>query len=133
MNAKVIHPAFRTYDIDKTVAFYNKYFGFRLDASADLGDLTLNFLKDSGNQVELEFTVFKNPNMTTGMGNGGFDHLAISVDDLPTLHKMMTEDGLEPTELMEVKLGNVVLAKVFYVNDPNGYKLEMVQREGRWA
>lgn len=129
MTTRFIHPGLRTKKPEETIRFYGKYFGFKENARADLGVKTLVFLKNPESESELEFSLDKNASLVLG---DGFNHLAFSVSDLDAIYKQCKDDNLNPTEPVDVKVGDAKIARLFFVNDPNGYLVEIVQREGRW-
>jgi len=65
------------------------------------------------------------------MGNG-YGHIAFAVDDLESEHARFEELGLEPRDIVEFAPAGDVIAKFFFVQDPDGYKIEVLQRAGRY-
>ncbi len=61
----------------------------------------------------------------------GYGHLAVLVDDLDVEHARMTSAALKPGEIKELDLGGK--ARFFFVEDPDGYKIEVLGRGGRFA
>ncbi|MGQ3280926.1 MAG: VOC family protein, partial [Shinella sp.] len=62
----------------------------------------------------------------------GYGHLAVSVSDLDAEHARMTEAGLNPNKIVEFNRDGGLLARFFFVTDPDGYKIEVLQRGGRY-
>jgi lactoylglutathione lyase len=40
--------------------------------------------------------------------------------------------GFNPGKLVDFKPGGEVIARFFFVSDPDGYKIEVLQRAGRY-
>jgi len=54
------------------------------------------------------------------------------VDDLEAEHARFTEAGFEPRKIVEFAPAGEVIAKFFFVADPDGYQIEVLQRGGRY-
>lgn len=54
------------------------------------------------------------------------------VDDLESEHRRLEDLGLTPTSVKQLEHGGQVLAKFFFIQDPDGYKVEVLQRQGRY-
>jgi lactoylglutathione lyase len=70
--------------------------------------------------------------MEAYMLGDGYGHLAFSVDDLEAEHARFDSLGLNPTSMKELKIDGRSLARFFFVQDPDGYKIEVLQRGGRY-
>ncbi|MEM8652011.1 MAG: VOC family protein, partial [Pseudomonadota bacterium] len=66
------------------------------------------------------------------LGNG-YGHIAFSVDDLDAEHVRFEEAGLSPRKIVEFERDGKLLAKFFFVEDPDGYQIEVLQRHGRYT
>lgn len=64
------------------------------------------------------------------LGNG-YGHLAVSVGDLEAEHARVTAAGLSPDPLKTLERGPFS-ARYFFLTDPDGYRIEVVQRGGRF-
>lgn len=62
----------------------------------------------------------------------GYGHLAVSVDEVAVEHKRLTEAGLNPGKLVELNRDGKLLALFFFITDPDGYQIEVLQRHGRY-
>ena len=62
----------------------------------------------------------------------GYGHLAVSVNDIDAEHARLTEEGLSPRKLVDFKNGDVRVARFFFIADPDGYQIEVIQRGGRF-
>ena len=62
----------------------------------------------------------------------GYGHLAVAVDDIAKEHAHFEALGLNPKPVKEFKRDGALLAKFFFVDDPDGYKIEVLQKHGRY-
>ena len=65
------------------------------------------------------------------LGNG-YGHVAFSVEDVESERRRFEESGFEPRRLVELEKDGQVLGKFFFVKDPDGYQIEVLQRAGRY-
>ncbi|MEO1952969.1 lactoylglutathione lyase [Thioclava sediminum] len=129
--AKSIHSMIRVLDEDRSVAFYDKAFGLKVADRLDFPDFTLVYLSNPESEFELELTVNKGRTEPYDLGDG-YGHFAVSVDDLEAEHKRFEAEGLAPRKLVEFAPAGEVVAKFFFVADPDGYQIEVLAREGRF-
>ena len=80
---------------------------------------------------ELELTVNKGRDAPYDLGEG-YGHLAVSVDDLDAEHARLTEAGLAPGKRVDFAPAGATIARFFFLTDPDGYKIEVLQRGGRY-
>jgi lactoylglutathione lyase len=62
----------------------------------------------------------------------GYGHIAFVVDDLDVEHTRFANAGYEPRKLIDFENEGVLLARFFFVTDPDGYEIEVMQRHGRY-
>lgn len=62
----------------------------------------------------------------------GYGHLAVSVDDLDAEHQRLVGLGFNPGAVVDFNHDGKKLAPFFFISDPDGYKIEMLQRGGRY-
>ena len=129
--AKTIHSMIRVLDEDRSVSFYDKAFGLKVADRLDFPDFTLLYLSNGESGFELELTVNKGQTAPYDLGNG-YGHLAVSVDDIESEHQRFEALGLAPRKLVEFAPAGEVIAKFFFVADPDGYQIEVLQRGGRY-
>ena len=130
--AKAIHSMIRVLNEARTVAFYGKAFGLAVKDRYPFEGFTLVYLKNAEADFEVELTV--NEGRTEAYDPGsGYGHLAVSVSDAAAEHKRLTEAGLGPTPLKAFERDGALFAKFFFVTDPDGYKIEILQRHGRFT
>ncbi len=130
--AKAIHTMVRVIDEKKSTAFYEEAFGLSVKDRFDFDGFTLVYLKNTENDFEIELTI--NHGRTEPYTHGtGYGHLAVSTTDIEREHKRLTEAGINPTPVKEFHRDGVLMAKFFFVQDPDGYKIEVLQRHGRYT
>jgi lactoylglutathione lyase len=129
--AKAIHSMIRVLDEERSVAFYDQAFGLKVADRLAFEGFTLVYLRNAESGFELELTVNHGRSEPYALGDG-YGHLAVSVDDLEAEHARFAALGLDPLAVKEFKHDGQLLAKFFFVQDPDGYKIEVLQRGGRY-
>ncbi|MFZ5964519.1 VOC family protein [Thalassococcus sp. BH17M4-6] len=129
--AKAIHSMIRVLDEDRSVAFYKTAFGLEVADRLDFDDFTLVYLSNAESDFELELTVNKGTTEPYDRGNG-YGHFAVSVEDLDAEHARFEAEGLNPRKLVEFAPGGTLVGRFFFVADPDGYQIEVLERSGRF-
>ena len=129
--AKAIHTMIRVLDLDKSLNFYDKAFALKPADSFDFETFTLVYLRNDENDFEIELTLNKNRKEPYSHGDG-YGHVAVCVDDVSKEHQRLAELGLEPTDVTEFNRDGSLMARFFFVQDPDGYKIEVLERHGRY-
>ena len=129
--AKAIHSMIRVLDLDRSVSFYREAFGLEEADRIDFDDFTLVYLSNPESESELELTLNKGQSEPYDLGNG-YGHVAFSVENVESERRRFEESGFEPRRLVELEKDGQVLGKFFFVQDPDGYQIEVLQRAGRY-
>ncbi|MDE3121409.1 MAG: VOC family protein [Paracoccaceae bacterium] len=129
--AKPIHSMIRVLDEARSVAFYDKAFGLKVADRLDFPDFTLVYLSNPESGFELELTINKGRTAPYELGDG-YGHLAVSVEDLDAEHARFEAEGLSPRKLVSFAPAGEVVARFFFVADPDGYQIEVLERSGRF-
>lgn len=129
--AKAIHTMVRVKDEARSLAFYKKAFGLDVADRLDFPDFTLVYLSNSESPYELELTINKGRAEPYNLGDG-YGHVAFAVDDLDAEHRRFEAEGLRPRKIVEFDKDGKQLARFFFVEDPDGYKIEVLQKFGRY-
>lgn len=129
--AKAIHTMIRVLDEARSVEFYQEAFGLEVADRLDFDSFTLVYMRNEDIAFEVELTVNKGQTAPYDLGNG-YGHLAFSVGDLDAEHKRFVDRGLDPKDIKEFMRDGALLARFFFVEDPDGYKIEVLQRHGRY-
>lgn len=127
---RFLHTMIRVGNIDRSVKFYSELLGMTELRRRDVpdGKYTLVFLGyGQGNaegQGEIELT-YNYGVEKYEMGNA-FGHLAVGVPDVAAACEAVRNGGGKVTrEAGPVKFGTTIIA---FVEDPDGYKIELIQR-----
>jgi lactoylglutathione lyase len=129
--AKAIHSMIRVLDEARSVRFYEAAFGLEVADRFPFADFTILYLRNPESDFELELTV--NHGRTEPYAPGdGYGHLAFAVDDLDAERRRFEGLGLAPTPVKRLDRDGRPLAAFFFVADPDGYKIEVLQRQGRY-
>lgn len=129
--AKMIHSMIRVFDEERSVSFYKTAFGLEVAERLDFETFTLVYLANAESTFELELTINKGKEEPYDRGNG-YGHLAVSVDDVDAEHERLTAAGLNPRKLVDFAPAGEVIARFFFIADPDGYEIEVLQRGGRY-
>ena len=129
--AKIIHTMLRVIDMDRAIDFYGQAFGLQVADRFDFDDFELVYLRNDESHFEVELTVNKGQS-TAYVHGDAYGHLAVAVDDLDAEHERFKSLGLNPKDLVEFKHDGAVMARFFFVEDPDGYKIEVLQKNGRY-
>ena len=115
----------------RSVDFYRNAFGLEIADRLDFETFTLVYLSNAETGFELELTVNKGRSEPYALGDG-YGHLAVSVADLDSEHDRLGALGLNPKKIVEFNRDGTRLARFFFIEDPDGYKIEVLQRGGRF-
>ena len=129
--AKAIHTMVRVLDLDRSIDFYSKAFGLDVADHFDFDGFALVYLRNAENDFEIELTLNKGREEPYGHGDG-YGHVAVCVDDLDSEHERLQGLGLEPLDIKEFHREGALMARFFFLQDPDGYKIEVLQRHGRY-
>jgi len=129
--AKAIHTMIRVLDLNKSVEFYVNAFDLGISDRFDFDTFSLVYLRNAENDFEIELTLNKDRDAPYTHGDG-YGHIAVCVDNLDQEHERFTNLDLEPTDITEFHRDGSLMARFFFVQDPDGYKLEVLERHGRY-
>ena len=128
---RILHTMLRVGDLDKSIAFYSDVLGMKLLRRSDYpeGKFTLAFV---GYQDEVAGAVLE---LTYNWGVSAYDmgnaygHIAIEVEDAHKACELVKQRGGKVVrEAGPMQHGTTVLA---FIEDPDGYKIEFIQRKNR--
>jgi lactoylglutathione lyase len=127
--SQFLHTMLRVGDLQRSVDFYTKGFGMKEIRRRDVpdGKYTLSFVgygeEDSNTLLELTYN-YGTDHYEIG---SAFGHLAIGVPNVAATTETLRSFGAKVTrEPGPVKFGTTIIA---FVEDPDGYKIELVQRD----
>ncbi len=129
--AKAIHSMIRVLEEARSVEFYQKAFGLDVAQRLDFDSFTLVYLSNAEAHFELELTINKGRTEPYDLGDG-YGHLAFCVDDLEAEHARFEAADLAPRKIVDFNRDGALLARFFFVKDPDGYEIEVLQKHGRY-
>lgn len=129
--AKAIHMMVRVLNEERSVEFYNKAFGLDVADRVDFADFALIYMRNQENDFEVELTVNKGRSEAYNLGDG-YGHIAFVVDDLEAEHARLKTAGLAPRDIKQMMHNDAPFGRFFFIADPDGYQIEVLQRGGRF-
>ncbi|MFT4279481.1 MAG: VOC family protein [Rhodopseudomonas sp.] len=130
--AKPVHSMVRVLDEERSLKYYRVAFGLEPADRIAFDDFTLIYLRHPSSPFELELTVNADRTEPYQLGDG-YGHLAVVVDDVAAEHARFERENLAPGPLRELRHDGDVLARFFFAADPDGYKIEVIQKGGRFG
>lgn len=129
--AKLIHAMIRVLDEDRSRSFYADAFGLEAVERMAFDDFTLVYLRNAENDFELELTIDHGRTGPYTHGDG-YGHIAAVAGDLDGEHARLSALGHDVTPIKVFVSDGALLARFFFVKDPDGYRIEVLQRHGRY-
>ena len=129
--AKAIHMMVRVLDLERSVAFYRTALGLEVADRFDFDSFTLVYLRNAEADFEIELTLNKGRTEPSTLGDGS-GHVAVCVTDLDGEHRRLSDAGIDPPPIKEFHRDGGLMARFFFIQDPDGYKIEVLQRHGRY-
>jgi lactoylglutathione lyase len=126
---RILHTMIRVGDLDRSLQFYTEVLGMSLLRRQDYpdGKFTLAFVGYGDESEEAVIELTYNWDVTQYDLGNAFGHIAIGVEDIKkTCMEIKRRGGKVVREPGPMKHGITVIA---FVEDPDGYKLELI--EGR--
>ncbi|MBI4294333.1 MAG: lactoylglutathione lyase [Betaproteobacteria bacterium] len=126
---RILHTMIRVVDLERSLRFYTEVLGMKLMRRKDYpeGKFTLAFIGygDESENAVIELT--HNWGVSSYELGNAFGHIAIAVDDAyKACEEIKSRGGKVTREAGPMKFSATVIA---FVEDPDGYKLELVQRK----
>ena len=129
--AKAIHTMIRVLEERRSIDFYQQAFGLEVADRYEFDGFTLVYLRNAEADFELELTINKGTDKAYDHGSG-YGHVAFAVDDLDAEHARFQDAGLAPRDIVAFDRDGALMARFFFVADPDGYKIEVLQKHGRY-
>ena len=130
--AKPVHSMIRVLDEARSLDFYARAFDLQIADRLEFEDFALVYLRHASSPFELELTVNFGRKEPYNPGDG-YGHLAVVVDNLDAEHARFEREKLSPGPLRDLKHDGATLARFFFVSDPDGYRIEVIQKGGRFG
>ena len=126
----LIHTCYRIREIDRSVEFY-KALGFTEVGRIPIREEAINVfmgLPDDGPEPRLELTYNVGREEPYEIGTG-YGHIAITTEDLDGALARLAQQGIEPERPpYSIREGG---ARLCFVRDPDGYRIEIIERGGQ--
>lgn len=130
---KILHTMLRVTQLDRSIQFYTDVLGLKLVSRRDYpeGRFTLAFLgaedRVDGEQLGAELELTHNWDTASYELGTAYGHVALEVPDAYKACELVKARGGKVTrEAGPMKHGATVIA---FVEDPDGYKIEFIQRK----
>ena len=122
--SELIHTCYRIGEIDRSVAFYEAL-GMEEIGRMPIREEAINVFMgfpDDGPRLELTY----NHGVDSYELGTGYNHIAITVEDLDTVLPQLAGQGIEPEKPpYTVREGG---SRLCFVRDPDGYRIELIER-----
>ena len=128
---RILHTMLRVGDLQRSIDFYTTVLGMKLLRTSDNPEYqyTLAFLGYGSNPDHAELELTYNYGTTSYDLGTAYGHIALEVEDAAqTCDKVRELGGKVVREAGPMKHGTTVIA---FVEDPDGYKIEFIQRGSR--
>ena len=117
MKFQMYHENYNVTDLDKSLAFYEKALGLKEKRRVNGEDFVIAYLGNDESDFELELTWLRDRTEPYSLGDNEF-HLAFRTEDLEAAHALHEKMGCICYE-------NPAMG-IYFINDPDGYWLEIV-------
>jgi len=126
---RILHTMLRVTDLEKSLAFYAEVLGMELLRRKDYpeGRFTLAFIGYGAESDTAVIELTHNWDVNAYQLGDAYGHIAIEVSDAYAACSAIKQRGGKVTrEAGPMKHGNTVIA---FVEDPDGYKIELIQHK----
>ncbi len=115
------HFNFNVHDLNKSFDFYRKALGLNPMRTVDTDDFTLVFLGDGSGTFSLELTYLKGRTEPYDIGEAEF-HLALTSEDMASARKL--HEAMGCVTFVNESMG------IYFIEDPDGYWIEIIPAKG---
>lgn len=125
---KYLHTMIRVNDLDQSIRFYSELLGMNLISKTDYpeGKFTLAFLSYGKTKDDPCIELTYNYGKDSYVLGDAFGHIALGTQDIYGVCERLKNAGVKVTrEPGPMKHGTTVIA---FIEDPNGYKIELIER-----
>ena len=125
---RLLHTMIRVNDLDESLRFYCDALGMTLLRKQDYprGRFTLAFVGYGAEDTQTVIELTYNWDTHQYAVGDGFGHLAVGVEDIYRTCETLRGKGVKVVrEPGPMQHGSTVIA---FVEDPNGYRIELIQR-----
>lgn len=126
---RLLHMMLRVGELDRSIRFYTEVLGMNLLRRKDYpsGRFTLAFVGYGLESAETVLELTHNWDISSYEIGAGYGHIALGVGDIAATCEMIrAQGGKIVREPGPMKHGTTVIA---FVEDPDGYKIELIQQK----
>jgi len=126
---RFLHTMLRVGDMQRSIDFYTRVMGMKLLRTTDRPEqkYSLAFVGYAGNPEQAELELTYNYGVASYDMGGAYGHVALGVEDIyATCEQIRSRGGNITREPGPVKGGDTLIA---FITDPDGYKIELIQRD----
>ena len=126
---RLLHMMLRVGELDRSISFYTEVLGMNLLRRKDYpsGRFTLAFVGYGLESAETVLELTHNWDISSYEIGAGYGHIALGVEDITATCEMIrAQGGKIVREPGPMKHGTTVIA---FVEDPDGYKIELIQQK----
>ena len=130
---RLLHTMLRVGDLQRSIDFYTQVLGMKLLRTTERPEqkYSLAFVGYGSNPEQAEIELTYNYGVDHYEMGTAYGHIALGVPDVyAACDKIRASGGNVTREAGPVKGGTTVIA---FVTDPDGYKIELIQRTGEWS
>jgi lactoylglutathione lyase len=127
---RLLHTMIRVGDMQRSIDFYTRVMGMTLNRTSENPEhkYSLAFVGFGKNPEHAEIELTYNWGVERYEMGSAFGHIALGVEDIvATCERIRAAGGQITREPGPVKGGTTMIA---FVTDPDGYKIELIQRAG---
>jgi lactoylglutathione lyase len=127
---RILHTMLRTGDLDRSIRFYTEVLGMKLLRRKDYpeGKFTLAFIGYGDEQDNTVIELTYNWGVDSYDIGSGYGHIAIEVDDVyQAAGEIKARGGKILREAGPMNAGTTIIA---FVEDPDGYPVELIGKRG---
>jgi lactoylglutathione lyase len=128
---RILHTMLRVGDLQRSIDFYTRVLGMTLLRTTDRPDqkYSLAFVGYASNPEQAEIELTYNYGVEKYELGSAYGHIALQVEDAAAAcARIKAAGGTVTREAGPVKGGSTVIA---FVQDPDGYKIELIERSAR--
>jgi len=124
MAKRYVHTCVRALDEDRSVRFYERL-GYERRGKLQFETAYNIYMGLPGDGDTLELTVNMGREEPYDLGDG-YNHIALTVDDLDALLAELASAGIEPEKPPFHPGGRAEVGRICFVQDPDGYRIELI-------
>jgi lactoylglutathione lyase len=128
--ASIVHVMIRVLDFGRSKKFYAVLGMGEIDRY-EFPDFRVCYLGgETGTQIEMIENIGR---VEPYLHGEGFGNIAVVVSDAAACHRALSAIGAETRPIKEMVYDGRLFARYFHAFDPDGYRVEVLERTGRWA